>query len=158
MFEKLLFKTILEQAIAAEEVSYQNYVEMAKKPEYETVSHILKSLAGQELLHRIKLEELQRDKNLAASAVNDDKLQEMAGGTKEPFRCPKGDLDDDAALRVLQQAIQHEKEALALYTRIGESLKGKKAEAIFHFLAEEEKKHITSLSTCIDDTPKNHSS
>lgn len=145
MFERILFRTIIEQAIAAEEKAYRFYNELAEKPEYSAASEILKTLAGQELLHRTKLEELQREGS----------YQNLLTGftaAEEPFQCPYPNGPEEAARDVLTQAIEREREAASFYTRIGDSLKGKKAEPLFRLLAGEEKRHIESLSACIDET------
>lgn len=153
MFEGILFKTILEQAIAAEERAYRYYQQIAEKPEMKGAADLLTYLAGEELLHRIKLEELQREGSAGKMLLKNIEIPE------EPPPISKKERRDvplqekrETVQTVLHAAFEKEKNAYSRYSSIGNSLSGKKQEGLFRLLANEEKKHMDLIAEYLKNT------
>ncbi len=145
MFEGILFKTILDQAIAAEERAFRYYQNAAEQPDMQGAADLLTYLAGEELLHRIKLEELQREGNFDNLMLKNIRAEgKTIGGV--PFANEKETL-----LTVLQAALEKEKNAHFRYASMGDSLSGKKQEGLFRLLAAEEKKHMNLIADFLNN-------
>jgi rubrerythrin len=145
MFEKILFKTVLEQAIAAEERAFRYYQHAAERTDTQGAADLLTYLAGEELLHRIKLEELQREGNFENLML---KNIQAAGKTLGGAVVSN---EKETLLSILQTALEKEKNAHFRYSSMGDSLSGKKQEGLFRLLAAEEKKHMDLITDYLNN-------
>ncbi|MBN1503094.1 ferritin family protein [Candidatus Woesearchaeota archaeon] len=138
-------KLILEHAIKFEEYSAQLYMSAVEKTKVESVKRILKQLAGQELVHKQKLETL--DYTTLGAKVIADKIEAI--DVKDELMLTP--LNEFGSLKeVFTFASKLEVDSRDMYQQLSNSVKEKKAKKLFSWLANEEEKHNTILRETIE--------
>ena len=126
---------LLDFAIDREQEAHDLYMDLAGRAEQFDVKTFLTQLAGEELTHKAKLEEVKSGRRPFAGARDvadlhiSDYLAEVA---------PSGSLDYQDALIL---AIKREEASRNLYTDLARLAADKELKTVFLALAEEEGKH-----------------
>lgn len=145
MFEKIVFKTLLDRAITAEEEAYKYYSQRAEQYGGSEAGKLLEFLAGEELIHRIKLEELKNDESLNNFHLKELQYDNIRFEPAETdIRPVSGDIES-----VLEYALNKEKTAFESYKGLEQSVNNSVAENLFRLLAEEEQKHVHLISNML---------
>jgi rubrerythrin len=148
MFRKLLLKILLERAIAFEERAYRFYEEALARSAMSDTSELLRQLLAEELLHRMKLEEMQRTGDLGLLEVS----------------LPRGGAQDVEELsqewprlhpwahkgEVLETALRKEAMAYRFYKSLAKKAALKAARDVFAALSGEESAHVERLKKEIE--------
>jgi rubrerythrin len=147
MFRRLLLKILLERAIAFEERAYRFYEEALACSAMSDTSELLRKLLAGELLHRMKLEELQRTGDLGPLAVslqNGERDIEELSEEWPPLHpwAHKGE--------VLETALRKEARAHRFYRSLAKKAALKAARDVFAALSNEESAHVEWLKEEIE--------
>jgi rubrerythrin len=139
---------IIQRAIQVEEDAYNFYAgasEMVKLPH---VKEMLSELAGEEVKHKEKLEELLAgDTAQIVAAKQSQKIQDL----KLADYLVASPLNGDATIQdVLMAAMQREKNAHEFY-KLMAGLASEAVKNLFQFLAQEELKHKNKVEILYDD-------
>jgi len=139
MIKKILFRIILEEAIAFEEKAYQFYKSALSRAVMGESEGVLKKLLVAELKHRMKLDELQRAGNFSEHQLSDDLKQDEPIVLETPW--PK--LNPwSTRNEILETALHKETQAYRYYQNLSERISLKTVKDTFQLLAEEEGRHI----------------
>jgi rubrerythrin len=145
----LLVKLILETAITFEERSYRYYEAALEKSIMEESFELLKKLMGQELYHRIMLEEMQRrgsvfeTKSLNTPWFTDEgpALEEVDSLCDE---WPEISQRDSKRV-ILERALEKERCAYRFYKRMMERSRSEDLRQLFQTLMKEESYHAQAI-------------
>ena len=145
----LFAKLILETAITFEERSYRYYEAALEKSIMEDSFDLLKKLMGQELYHRIMLEEMQR-----RGKVGEPKSVNTLGfADEEPSPEEVDSLCDewpeisprDSKRVILERALEKERCAYRFYKKMMERSRSESLRNLFQTLMKEELYHAQAL-------------
>jgi rubrerythrin len=137
---------VLGFAISREEESCAFYTSLAARAERPGMQDVFQQFAGDELDHRIKLEQVRERKALLGTGgeVLDMHISDyLVPGDSSP------DMDYQQALIV---AMQKEQAAVALYTDLAGRLNDSALRTLFLGLAQEESRHRLRFEVEYDDT------
>ena len=139
MIKKILFRLILEEAIAFEEKAYQFYKSALARAVMGESEQLLKKLLVGELKHRMKLDELQRVGNFKELKLSDNPEQDKPAelGTPWPQINPWSSRDE-----ILNAALHKELQAYRYYNNLSDQASLKAVRDIFRLLAKEENRHV----------------
>jgi rubrerythrin len=133
---------VLERAIAFEEGAYRFYEEALERSAMSETSELLKKLLAGELLHRMKLEELQRTGGTSALTVpfprGAPEIEELS--EEWPPLSPWAHKGE-----VLQTALRKEVGAYRFYKRLADRAGLKNVRDVFAALSDEESAHAEWL-------------
>jgi len=147
--EHMTVEGIIRRAIRFEEDAYNFYTgasEMVKLPH---VKDILNELAGEEVKHKEKLEELLAgDTEQIVAKKQSQKIQDL----KLADYLVASPLDEEATLQdVLLTAMQREKNSYDFYNLMADIAASEVAQELFQFLAREELGHKNKVEVLYDD-------
>jgi rubrerythrin len=147
--EHITVEGIIRRAIRFEEDAYNFYTgasEMVKLPH---VKDILNELAGEEVKHKEKLEELLAgDTEQIIAEKQSQKIQDL----KLADYLVASPLDEEATLQdVLLAAMQREKNSYDFYNLMADIAASEVAQELFQFLAREELGHKNKVEVLYDD-------
>ncbi len=147
--EYMTVEGIIKRAIRFEEDAYDFYTgasEMVKLPH---VKDMLNELAGEEVKHKEKLEDLLAgDTEKIVAAKQSRKIQDLK--LAEYLVAPP--LDEDATIQdVLMTAMQREKNSHDFYNLMAGLAASEAAKELFRFLAQEELGHKNKVEVLYDD-------
>ena len=147
--EHMTVEGIIRRAIRFEEDAYSFYTgasEMVKLPH---VKDILNELAGEEVKHKEKLEELLAgDTEQIVAKKQSQKIQDL----KLADYLVASPLDEEATLQdVLLTAMQREKNSYDFYNLMANIAASEAAQELFQFLAREELGHKNKVEVLYDD-------
>jgi len=147
--EYMTVEGIIKRAIRFEEDAYDFYTgasEMVKLPH---VKDMLNELAGEEVKHKEKLEDLLAgDTEKIVAAKQSRKIQDLK--LAEYLVAPP--LDEDATIQdVLMIAMQREKNSHDFYNLMAGLAASEAAKELFRFLAQEELGHKNKVEVLYDD-------
>jgi rubrerythrin len=146
--ENMIVEEIIRRAIEFEEDAYSFYTGASKMVKLSHVQDILNELAGEEVKHKEKLEELLAgDTGQIVAARQEHKVQDLK---LADYLVPQP-LDKDATLQeVLIIAMQREKNSYDFYNLMT-GLASEVTEGLFEFLAQEEMGHKNKIEVLYDD-------
>jgi rubrerythrin len=147
--EHMTVEGIIRRAIRFEEDAYNFYTgasEMVKLPH---VQDMLNELAGEEVKHKERLEELLAgDTEQIVAAKQSQKIEDLK--LADYLVAPP--LDEDATLQdVLLTAMQREKNSHDFYNLMAGMAASEAAKELFQFLAQEELGHKNKVEVLYDD-------
>ena len=147
--EHMTVEGIIRRAIRFEEDAYNFYTgasEMVKLPH---VQDMLNELAGEEVKHKERLEELLAgDTEQIVAAKQSQKIEDLK--LADYLVAPP--LDEDATLQdVLLTAMQREKNSHDFYDLMAGMAASEAAKELFQFLAQEELGHKNKVEVLYDD-------
>ena len=147
--EHMTVEGIIQRAIRFEEDAYTFYTgasEMVKLPH---VKDMLNELAGEEVKHKEKLEDLLAgDTEQIVAAKQSQKIQDL----KLAEYLVASPLDEDATIQdVLMTAMQREKNSHDFYDLMAVIASSEAAKGLFQFLAQEELGHKNKVEVLYDD-------
>ena len=147
MFRKLLLKILLERAIAFEERAYRFYEEALARSAMSDTSELFRQLLAEELLHRMKLEEMQRTGDLGLLEVSLPRgAQDVEELSQEwPRLHPWAHKGE-----VLETALRKEAMAYRFYKSLAKKAALKAARDVFAALSGEESAHVERLKNEIE--------
>ena len=130
---------LLDFAIDREQEAHDFYMDLAGKAEQPDVKNLLRQLAGEELGHKRKLEEIKSGSRSlpAAQDLTDLKISDYLVDVE-----PSGKLNYEDALIL---AMKREEAAFSLYTDLAKLAGDEELKRIFLALAQEEAKHKLHL-------------
>ncbi len=139
---------IIQRAIQVEEEAYHFYTGASKTVKLPHVQDMLNELAGEEVKHKEKLQELLAgDTEQIIAAKQGHKIQDLKLAdylVPQPF-------DEDATLQeVLIMAMQREKNAYDFYSLMA-GVASEAAKGLFQFLAQEELEHKNKVEVLYDE-------
>jgi rubrerythrin len=139
-------RLVLEAAISFEEQSYRYYESALGQSVMSDTFDLLKKLLGEELRHRIRLEEAQRSGVLESHDNGEQSGSEHEMLPSDSFEelCEEWPplLPADSKQQILARALQREKCAYHFYHRMARGASVKGLRRLFETLGEEEKRHI----------------
>jgi rubrerythrin len=141
---------IIQRAIQVEEDAYSFYTEASEMVKLPHVRDMLNELAGEEVKHKEKLEELLAGDNTEQiiAAGQSHKIQDLKLADYLVVSQP---LNEDATFQeVLIIAMQREKNAYDFYNLMA-GLASEAAKDLFQFLAQEELGHKNKIEVLYDD-------
>ncbi len=143
------FEKLVSLAIQREQEAYDFYMKAAEDSELKASSKLLKDLAGQEVVHKQKLEEALKEgvcDTFTCSSVEEvDKLDLDRYLVEIPL------LPSSAPQDVLIVAIKKEAAANSFYKALSELTGNASHRSVFETLAKEEETHKTRLQSMYDD-------
>jgi len=147
--EYMTVEGIIQRAIRFEEDACNFYTgasEMVKLPH---VKDMLNELAGEEVKHKEKLEDLLAgDTEQIVAAKQSQKIQDL----KLAEYLVASPLDEDATIQdVLMTAMQREKNSHDFYDLMAVIASSEAAKGLFQFLAQEELGHKNKVEVLYDD-------
>ena len=137
---KFLLKLVLEEAIRREEQAYTFYEDARAAVQEPAASDLLRRLAGAELRHRLKLEELQRHAGpeLTLETASPEEVELLVSA--DPVRFAPGQpirIED-----VWRIALAKERQAQAAYALLARKAALEVFREVFTFLSAEEGRHV----------------
>lgn len=146
--EQMTAEGIIQRAIQVEENAYSFYTEASEMVKLPHVKDMLNELAGEEVKHKEKLEDLLAgDTEQIIATGQSQKIQDLK--LAEYLVAPP--LDEDATIQdVLMIAMQREKNAHEFYNLMA-GLASEAAQDLFQFLAQEELGHKNKVEVLYDD-------
>ena len=146
--ERITVEGIIQRAIQIEENAYSFYTEASEMVKLPHVKDMLSELAGEEVKHKEKLEELLAgDTGQIIAAGQSQKIEDLK--LADYLVAPP--LDEDATIQdVLMIAMQREKSAHEFYNLMA-GLVSQATKELFQFLAEEELRHKNKVEILYDD-------
>jgi rubrerythrin len=149
--EHMTVEGIIRQAIQVEEDAYNFYIGASQMVKLPHVKDMLNELAGEEVKHKEKLEELLADdteQHKIAAAKQSQKIQDLK--LADYLVAPP--LDEEATLQeVLMIAMQREKKSHDFYNLMAGLAASDAAKDLFQFLAREELGHKNKVEVLYDD-------
>ena len=141
-FKKLLVKLILEQTLIFEERAYRFYERALEQTAMDESKALLKRLMKEELKHRIKLEEVQKEGDLGALTITSS--SEM--NDIEAIRDEWPDIDRGATReQILKIALSKEQRSFNFYRILAKKSRIRVAGDLFNALSNEELRHVKML-------------
>ena len=146
--EHMTVEGIIQRAIRVEEDAYNFYTGASEMVTLPHVQDMLNELAGEEVKHKERLEELLAgDTEKIVAAKKGQKIQDLK--LADYLVAPP--LDEDATIQdVLMTAMQREKNSHEFYNLMAGLATGE-AEDLFQFLAQEELGHKNKVEVLYDD-------
>jgi rubrerythrin len=146
--EHMTVEGIIQRAIQVEEDAYSFYTEASEMVKLPHVKDMLSELAGEEVKHKEKLEELLAgDTEQIVAAGQSQKIEDL----KLADYLVASSLDEDATIQdVLMIAMKREKNAHEFYNLMA-GLVSEAAKDLFQFLAQEELTHKNKVEVLYDD-------
>jgi len=149
---KLLTRLILEAAITFEERSYRYYQSALERSIMSDSFDLLKKLLGEELRHRMNLEEAQRTGSPLGLPVEEE--SELSRGEIDAGLLSDEVVDElcdewpeirpeDSKQLILERALQREKCAFHFYQTMARAAPLEDLRRLFNMLREEEMRHIS---------------
>jgi rubrerythrin len=140
---------ILERAIAFEEEAHEFYTGASQMVDLPHVRDLLDGLAGEEIKHKHRLEELMAgDLRRVVAAGQERQIVDL----KIADYLASRPLDKTASFQdVLIVAMQREKSAHDFYSRMAEVAGEQDIQQLFQFLAQEELVHKNKVETIYDE-------
>ena len=140
---------IIQRAIQVEEDAYSFYIGASKMVKREHIQDMLNELAGEEVKHKEKLEELLAgDTEQIVAVKQSQKIQDL----KLADYLVASPLDEEATLQeVLMIAMQREKKSHDFYNLMAGLAASEAAKDLFQFLAREELGHKNKVEVLYDD-------
>jgi rubrerythrin len=147
--EQMMVEGIIQRAIQVEENAYSFYTEASEMVKLPHVRDMLSELAGEEVKHKEKLEELLAgDTEQIVAAQQSQKIQDL----KLADYLVAQPLDENATIQdVLTTAMQREKNAYEFYNLMASIAARGTAKDLFQFLAQEELGHKNKVEVLYDD-------
>jgi len=126
---------VLDFAMESEQKAVEFYTELAEKIKNEEMKAIFREIAQEEVGHKAKLKKIKEEKMFVASSesISDLKISDYVDSV-----VIKPDMSYQEALIV---AMNREKAAFNLYTRLSKKTDVPELKGIFQMLAQEESKH-----------------
>jgi rubrerythrin len=141
-FRKLLVKLILEQALIFEERSYRFYENALEQAVMDESKALLRRLMKEELTHRIKLEEVQKEGDLGALTVTSNSEMEDIEAIRDEWPVIQRDATREAILRI---ALAKEKSSFSFYRMLAKKSRIRVTEDLFNALSNEELHHVKMI-------------
>ena len=145
----LMTRIVLEKAVVFEERSYRYYENLLGQAISQDIFDLIKTLSGQELHHRIMLEEMQRSISLKGSDESRRKQFELAQFPSRELDalCDKWPLvsPEDSGETVLNKALHSERCACRFYEKIVELARNDTLLQLFQTLHREEMEHAAVI-------------
>jgi rubrerythrin len=147
--EHITVEGIIQRAIRFEENAYDFYTRVSKLVKLSHVKDMLNELAGEEVKHKQKLEDLLAgDIERIVAAGQSQKIQDLK--LADYLVAPP--LDEDATIQdVLMIAMQREKNAHDFYNLMAGMAASEAAKDLFQFLAQQELGHKNKVEILYDD-------
>ena len=133
-----MLRIILENAIVFEEKAYDFYETAERRVEKEEVSQLLNELKAEELKHRLRLEEAQRQANIHLCCAADTEFEETMIEMRADW--PEVTADSDR-IDILRVAYGKEIQARDYYLTMRDKFPESFAKSVFDALAKEEERH-----------------
>jgi rubrerythrin len=147
--EYMTVEGIIQRAIRFEEDAYNFYTGASEMVKLTHVKDMLNELAGEEVKHKEKLEDLLAgDTEQIVAAKHSQKIQDL----KLAEYLVASPLDEDATIQdVLMTAMQREKNSHDFYDLMAGIASSEAAKGLFQFLAQEELGHKNKVEVLYDD-------
>ena len=147
--EYMTVEGIIRRAIQVEEDAYSFYTGVSQMVKLPHVQDILNELAGEEVKHKERLEELLAgDTERIVATKKGQKIEDL----KLADYLVSQPLDEDATLQeVLIIAMQREKNAYDFYHLMAGFAASEAVKELFEFLAQEELEHKNKVEVLYDD-------
>ncbi len=147
--EYMTVERIIQRAIQVEEDAYNFYTGASGMVKLPHVQDMLNELAGEEIKHKERLEELlEGDIEKIVAAGQGHKIEDL----KLADYLVVSPLDEDATLQeVLIVAMQREKNAYDFYSLMSGMAASEAVRETFEFLAQEELGHKNKVEVLYDD-------
>jgi rubrerythrin len=147
--EHMTIERIIQRAIRFEEDAYDFYTGTSEMVELPHVKDMLNELAGEEVKHKEKLEELLAgDTEQIVATKERRQIQDLK--LADYLVAPP--LDEDATIQdVLMVAMQREKSSHEFYNLMAGIAASESAKDLFQFLAQEELGHKNKIEVLYDD-------
>jgi rubrerythrin len=147
--EYMTVEGIIQRAIRFEEDAYTFYTGASEMVNLPHVKDMLNELAGEEVKHKEKLEDLLAgDTEQIVAAKQSQKIQDL----KLAEYLVASPLDEDATIQdVLMTAMQREKNSHDFYNLMAGIASSEAAKGLFQFLAQEELGHKNKVEVLYDD-------
>jgi rubrerythrin len=147
--EYMTVEGIIQRAIRFEEDAYNFYTGASEMVTLPHVKDMLNELAGEEVKHKKKLEDLLAgDTEQIVAAKQSQKIQDL----KLAEYLVASPLDEDATIQdVLTTAMQREKNSHDFYNLMAGIASSEAAKGLFQFLAQEELGHKNKVEVLYDD-------
>ena len=147
--EYMTVEGIIQRAIQVEEDAYSFYIGASKMVKLPHVQDMLNELAGEEVKHKEKLEELlEGDIEKIVAAGQGHKIEDL----KLADYLVTQPLDEDSTFQeVLIIAMQREKNAYDFYNLMADMAASEAIRETFEFLAQEELGHKNKVEVLYDD-------
>ena len=143
------FEKLVSLAIQREEEAYDFYMKAAEDSELKASAKLLKDLAGQEVIHKQKLEEALNEGVCDTFTCSSVEEVEKLDLDKYLVEIPL--LPSSAPQDVLIVAIKKEAAANSFYKALSELTGNASHRSVFETLAKEEETHKTKLQNMYDD-------
>ena len=143
------FEKLVSLAIQREEEAYDFYMKAAEDSELKASAKLLKDLAGQEVIHKQKLEEALNEGVCDTFTCSSVEEVEKLDLDKYLVEIPL--LPSSAPQDVLIVAIKKEAAANSFYKALSELTGNASHRSVFETLAKEEETHKTRLQNMYDD-------
>ena len=143
------FEKLVSLAIKREEEAYDFYMKAAEDSELKSSSKLLKDLAGQEVVHKQKLEEALKDG--VCDTFTCSSVEEVEKLDLDQYLVDIPLLPSSAPQDVLIVAIKKEAAANSFYKALSELTGNASHRSVFETLAKEEDTHKTRLQNMYDD-------
>lgn len=147
--EHMTIEGIIQRAIRFEEDAYDFYTGASEMVKLSHVKDMLNELAGEEVKHKEKLENLLAgDTEQIIAAKQGKKIQDLK--LADYLVAPP--LDEDATIQdVLMNAMQREKNSYDFYNLMAGIAANEVAKGLFQLLAQEELGHKNKVEVLYDD-------
>jgi rubrerythrin len=146
--EYITVEGIIQRAIQVEEDAYSFYIGASKMVKREHIQDMLNELAGEEVKHKEKLEELLEATSSIVTAGQGHKIEDLK---LADYLVPQP-LDEDSTFQeVLIIAMQREKNAYDFYNLVADMAASGAIRETFEFLAQEELGHKNKVEVLYDD-------
>ena len=147
--EYMTVEGIIQRAIRFEEDAHNFYTGASEMVKLSHVKDMLNELAGEEVKHKEKLEDLLAgDTEQIVAAKQSQKIQDL----KLAEYLVASPLDEDATIQdVLMTAMQREKNSHDFYDLMAGIASSEAAKELFQFLAQEELGHKNKVEVLYDD-------
>jgi rubrerythrin len=143
------FEKLVSLAIQREEEAYEFYMKAAKDSELKASAKLLKDLAGQEVIHKQKLEAALKEGVCDTFTCNS--VEELEKMDLDRYLVDIPLLPSSSPQDVLIIAIKKEAAANSFYKALSELTGNAAHRSVFETLAKEEEAHKTRLQNMYDD-------
>ena len=143
------FEKLVSLAIKREEEAYDFYMKAAEDSDLKASSKLLKDLAGQEVVHKQKLEEALKEG--VCDTFTCSSVEEVEKLDLDQYLVDIPLLPSSAPQDVLIVAIKKEAAANSFYKALSELTGNASHRSVFETLAKEEDAHKTRLQNMYDD-------
>ena len=143
------FEKLVSLAIQREEEAYDFYMKAAEDSELKASAKLLKDLAGQEVIHKQKLEEALKEG--VCDTFTCSSVEEVEKLDLDQYLVDIPLLSSSAPQDVLIVAIKKEAAANSFYKALSELTGNASHRSVFETLAKEEETHKTRLQNMYDD-------